>query len=177
MSGIGSVYVWLFSRAFLFIALVSALLYGATRKPKVVASYCLAHVVALLAGAAFDLTIYKFVLHGVATVTFLEWIYAAPIFLFAGISLYLCRFEGALHLPEVLLPLAAVVAWALAIVKGPPVREGIDVIGAWFVAAGTGGVDLATLHGPPWARERKHLVRAAAYALVVAFVYVFLTRT
>jgi hypothetical protein len=173
---IGAIYAWLLTRAFVYIALVSVLLKIGTRNDKIVLAYCVAHAAALVAGSAVDFTLYKLVFHSEPSVQFFNWAYAAPIFLFTAISLYICHWEGPLHLPDVLLPLGAVVVWACLIIWGPQDMEGYDVIGAWFVSAGTGGVDLFTLHGPPWARERRVAARLAGYAAVVAAVYLALPR-
>jgi hypothetical protein len=170
-------YVWLLIRAAIYIAILAALLARTTRNRKIVSAYCAAHVAALLSGALIDFAVWKLVLRSQATVGFLEGIYAAPIFIFTGISLWICHWETALALADVLMPIGAIVLWGCAVIWGGQNMEGIDILGAWFVSAGVGAVDLVSLYGPPAATRRKYVTRALGDAATVALVYWLLPRT
>jgi hypothetical protein len=170
-------YVWLLIRAAIYIAAIAALLARLTRNRGIVLAYCGAHVAALASGAIIDVAVWKFLLHSQATVGFLEGIYAAPIFIFTGISLWICHRETALALIDVLLPVGAIVLWGCAVIWGGRNLEGYDVLGAWFVSAGVGAVDIVSLYGPAWATRRKYATRVLGDVATVALVYLLLPRT
>ena len=76
-----------------------------------------------------------------------------------------------------MLPLASIVAWGFLVVFGWQRGMGdYDVLGAWFVSAGCGGVDLAATFGPSTLNKRPIVSRIAGYALMVAAVYLILPR-
>lgn len=173
-------YYWFYARiivaAVAFVLLISAGIRVTTRRWDLVRRYCGAHVLALILGTITDFALVKYVLRhgGGLPPAYMNAIFLAPIAFFVGFSIYLCRPE-VMHAHDVLVPMSPILAWGLLVLFGWQGDIGdYDVLGAWFVAAGCGGVDLAATFGPPRLSARPWATRAAGYALMLAAVYVVL---
>lgn len=162
--------------AAVFVGLVSACIYAATKQTRLVRQYCAAHLIALVLGAAVDVAIVKYFMpRGGIPPQYMNGILLAPIAFFIGFSIYMCHRDTVLHLADVLIPMAPVIAWGLLVVFGWKTGMGdYDVLGAWFVAAGCGGIDLAATFGPEALTRRPLAVKAAGYLMMLAGVYVLL---
>lgn len=173
-------YYWFYARiiaaALAFVLMISGGIHAATRRWDLVRSYCAAHAVALVLGAITDVALVKYVLRhgGGLPPAYMNAIFLAPIVFFVGFSIYLCR-PAVMRAHDVLVPVAPIAAWGLLVLFGWQGDIGdYDVLGAWFVAAGCGGVDLAAAFGPPPLSKRPFATRAAGYAFMLAAVYVVL---
>lgn len=169
-------YVRVVISAAAFVGLISAAIYGLTRQTKLVRQYCAAHLIALVLGAAVDVALVKYFMpRGGLPPAYMNGIFLAPIAFFVGFSIYICHRDTVLRLPDVLIPMAPIVVWGLLVVFGWQTGMGdYDVLGAWFVSAGCGGVDLASRFGPPALTRRPGLTKSGGYALMLAAVYLLL---
>ncbi len=162
-----------------FVLLVSAGIYAATRRGALVRQYCTAHIIALVLGAMVDVALVKIIMPRGLSIppAYLNAIFLTPIAFFVSFSIYVCHRDTILRLEDVLLPMAPIVAWGCLVVFGWQKGMGdFDVLGAWFVAAGCGGVDLAAAYGPPSFTKRSRTVKLAGYVLMLAAVYLILPR-
>lgn len=173
-------YYWFYLRiiaaAAAFIFMISWGIYAATRRTDLVRKYCGAHLIALILGTITDVALVKYVLsHGGGFApAYMNAIFLAPIVFFVGFSVYICRGD-VLHAHDVLIPVAPIVAWGFLILFGWQGDVGdYDVLGAWFVTAGCGGVDIAAAFGAPALTRRPYSVKAVGYLIMLAAVYVVL---
>lgn len=164
--------------AFSFVLLISAGIYAATRRWDLVRQYFAAHAVALVLGTVVDVALVRYFMpRGGIPPAYMNGLLLSPIAFFVGFSIYLCHRHTVLHLQDVLIPIAPIVIWGLLVVFGWQRGMGdYDVLGAWFVSAGCGGVDLAAVFGPPRLTKRPLTVKLAGYALMLAAVYLILPR-
>ena len=169
-------YVKIVISAAAFVGLISAGIYAATRQTRLVRQYCAAHLIALVLGAAVDVAIVTyFIPRGGLQPQYMNAVLLAPIVFFIGFSIYLCHRDTVMHLADVLIPMAPVLAWGVLVVFGWQKGMGdYDVLGAWFVSAGCGGVDLAAKFGPRLLADRPLRTRFAGYLLMLVAVYVLL---
>lgn len=171
-------YIRMIIAAASFVLAVSAGIYAATKRRDLVVKYCIAHIVALVLGTLTDLALVQWVLpKGGLAPAYMNAIFLAPIVFFVGFSIYLCHWKTALTAWDILIPIMPIVIWGALVVFGWQRGMGdYDVLGAWFVSAGCGGVDLAAVYGPPSLAKRPLAVKAAGYALMLASVYLILPR-
>lgn len=170
-------YVRIIIAAASFILLISAGIYATTRRLDLVRQYCGAHIVALILGTLTDMALIQYVLRhgGGFAPAYMNAIFLAPIVFFVGFSIYICHRGKVMRAIDVLTPLAPIVAWGFLILFGWQGDVGdYDVLGAWFVTAGCGGVDLAATFGPASFTKRPYSVKLAGYFLMLAAVYVIL---
>ncbi|PIR18724.1 MAG: hypothetical protein COV48_05970 [Elusimicrobia bacterium CG11_big_fil_rev_8_21_14_0_20_64_6] len=161
-----------------FILLMSAGVYAATRRTALARQYFTAHIVAIILGIMTDVALVKFVIpkEGLPP-AYMNAIFLAPIVFFIAFSIYLCHRGTILHAQDILIPIVPIVVWGLLVVFGWQWGMGdYDVLGAWFVAAGCGAVDLAATFGPPPLTKRPYSVKLAGYTLMLAAVYLILPR-
>lgn len=170
-------FFWMYFRAFVWIAASAAALLRATRNRSVARGYILAHVAALAFGALIDGFLFGLAPRTWLRIEVMQWVFTAPIAVFTVISLWIGSWEVSVEPPDVFMALAPIVAWALLVIYGWQSMWDIHVLGAWFVSAASGAVDLWTRFGPPWARRRSYLLRFAGYAVVVMTVYLLIPRT
>jgi hypothetical protein len=177
-AGFYAFYIRMIFAAVSFILLVSAGIYATTRRSGLVLQYCAAHVAALVLGTLTDVALVKYALpRGGIPPAYMNAIFLAPIVFFVSFSIYMCHRDTVMHLLDVLLPIAPIVVWGCLVVFGWQRGMGdYDVLGAWFVAAGCGGVDLAAHFGPPSFAKRPMTVKLAGYVLMLASVYLILPR-
>jgi hypothetical protein len=171
-------YVRMVIAAVSFVAIISAGIYAATRRRSLVLQYFAAHVGALLLGTMVDVALVLYVLPSTGvSPAYMNAIFMAPIVFFVGFSIYICHRGTVMHAIDILLPIAPIVAWGCLVVFGWQRGMGdYDVLGAWFVSAGCGGVDLAATFGPSALKKRPLASRIMGYALMVAAVYLILPR-
>lgn len=169
-------YAWMTLRAALWIALVSGLLWRATRDRSVVRSYALAHLAALAVGAVADWLLWDLVTGKAGSVGGRQAFFLAPIAAFLAISLWLENRARPLKVWDPFLALIPIAVLAGLSLKGWH-RDFPDILAAWFVAAAAGGLDLATVYSPGALSQRRVLVRAAGYLLIPLFVYAALPWT
>lgn len=173
-------FYWLYVRiivaAVAFVLLISAGIYGITRRTDLVRQYFLAHAVALTLGALVDVALVKWVIpRGGLAPAYMNAIFLAPIVFFVSFSIYLCHRGTVMHLADVLLPIGPIVAWGCLVVFGWQRGMGdYDVLGAWFVSAGCGGVDLSAAFGPESFTRRPLAVKLSGYFLMLMAVYLVL---
>lgn len=169
-------YLRVVAAAAAYVALVSAGIWASTRRADLVRLYCGAHLAALALGALADVAIVKFALpRGGLPPAYMNAVFLAPIVFFTAFSIRLCHRDEILRLEGVLVPMAPIVAWGLLVVFGWQRGMGdFDVLGAWFVSAGCGGIDLAAKFGPPALSARPRRAKAFGYLAVLAAVYVLL---
>lgn len=170
-------FVWLYFRAAVWVAFVSYLLYRATRNAKVARAFVGAHAVALVFGVLVDMFMVNLAPKSWLDIEVMQWVFTAPIAIFTVISLWIGNKEKAVEPPDVFMTLVPIVAWALMVIYGWQSMWYCHVLGAWFVSAACGGVELFTRAGPPWAWKRSYLTRVVGYAVIVMTVYLFLPRT
>jgi len=170
-------FLWMYLRALLWVAFVSFALYRATRSERISRAFVAAHLVALGAGAATDFFLINFAPKSWLRIEVMQWVFVAPIAIFTVISLWIGNREKPIAVPDVFMTLAPVVMWALMVVYGWQVMWWCHVLGAWFVSAAGGAVDLSARAGPAWARRNSWAARAAGYVVVVMTVYLILPRT
>ncbi|MBI5211029.1 MAG: hypothetical protein HY927_13750 [Elusimicrobia bacterium] len=177
MSPVLKYFLWMYFRAFLWIASAALCLHRATGRPRVARAYVGAHVVALGVGALADFFLYNFAPKSWLVIEVLQWVFTAPIVVFTVISLWIGSWEVSVEAPDVFMTLVPIAAWGLMVIYGWQDMYDCHVLGAWFVSAASGAVDLWTRFGPPLSRRRSFLARLAGYALVVMAVYLLLPRT
>ncbi len=174
------VYMKIIVAAVLFVLMVSAAIYATTRRAALVRQYCAAHIAALILGTLADLALIKYmVAHGGGIpLPYVNIVFLTPIIFFVGFSIYLCHRDAMLTAEDVLTPILPIVAWGLFVVFGWQRGMGdYDVIGAWFVSAGCGGVDLSAAYGPPALVKRPRVFKLVGYLVIVAAVYIILPAT
>jgi hypothetical protein len=178
VDGILQVFGWTIIRAVGFIAAVSAAVWGLTRDARLVRAYCAAHLLAILLGTTVDLAIVKLLMpRGEIPAAYMNAVFLAPIVFFIAFSLYICHRDVPLTLADVLLAIAPVVAWGLLVVFGWQEMAAYDILGAWFVSAACGGVDLSARFGPPALTRRPLLTKTLGYAASLLAVYLALPLT
>jgi len=170
-------FAWQYLRALLWVVLISYGVHRATRSARVSKAFVAAHLVALGFGAATDFFLINFAPKSWLRIDVLQWVFVAPIAIFTVISLWIGNREEPIHIPDVFMTLAPVVMWGLMVIYGWQVMWWCHVLGAWFVSAAGGAVDLSARAGPAWARRNSWKARAAGYVLVVMAVYLILPRT
>lgn len=173
-----SFYLRIVMAAAVYVLAVSIGIYAATRRASLVRQYFAVHLVALVLGALTDVALVKIVMARGMTIApvYMNGIFLAPIAFFIGFSIYITH-QGTLTAWDVLIPIAPIVAWGCLVVFGWQKGMGdYDVLGAWFVAAGCGGVDLAAAYGPPSFTRRPLAVKLAGYLTLLAAVYLILPR-
>jgi hypothetical protein len=178
MDGILAVFGWTIARAVLVIALISWAIWKLTGDAKLVRAYCAAHMLAIVLGTTVDLVIVTFVLpRGGISPAYMSALFLAPIVFFICFSLYLCHRGVTLTAADVLLTISPVVAWGLMVVFGWQEMAAYDILGAWFVSAACGGVDLAARFGSPRLRRRPYVTKVLGYAGCLLAVYLLLPLT
>ncbi|MCM2305092.1 MAG: hypothetical protein NDJ72_10345 [Elusimicrobia bacterium] len=162
--------------AFAFIFMVSGGIYAATRRADLVRQYCVAHLVALTLGTIVDIILAMYIMpRGGIPPAYVGGIFLAPIAFFVAFSIYICHRGTVLHAHDILIPIVPIVLWGLLVVFGGQRGMGdFDVLGAWFVSAGCGGVDIAASFGSPALTARPRRVKLAGYAFMLAAVYLIL---
>jgi len=162
--------------AFVFVFLVSAGIFAATRRSDLVRQYCAAHLVALTLGTIVDIILALYVMpRGGIPPAYVGGIFLAPIAFFVAFSIYICHRGRALRAKDILIPIVPIVLWGVLVVFGGQRGMGdFDVLGAWFVSAGCGGIDLAAAYGLPALASRPRSVKFAGYALMLLAVYFIL---
>lgn len=169
---------WQYFRALLWVFAVAFALRRATGNAKVFKAFVLAHLAALGFGILVDGYMVTWAPKSWLTLDVLQWIFVAPLAIFTVISLWIGSWEKPVYAADAFMTLVPITAWGLLVVFGW--QAGMwhcHVLGAWFVAAACGGVDLYARYGPRRAKDRPYLTRLAGYAGVVAFVYLLLPRT
>lgn len=174
MSGFLSAFGPTLAKAAAWIGLLTAGLYAATLDRRLAKSYCAAHAAAIGLGVLIDLAIARLVLAGRAIpMAYLQAYLLAPIVFFTAFSLRLSRRGLEVRAWHVLGSVLPIVVWGLLVVFGPQDMGEVDVIGAWFVSAGCGALDLVARYGPArltrWAQP-------AGYPAVVLLLYLVLPR-
>ncbi len=162
--------------AFVFVFLVSAGIFAATRRADLVRQYCGAHLVALTLGTLVDIVLALYVMpRGGIPPAYVGGIFLAPIAFFVAFSIYICHRGQALRAKDILIPIVPIVLWGVLVVFGGQRGMGdFDVLGAWFVSAGCGGIDIAAAYGLSAFASRPRTVKAAGYALMLFAVYLIL---
>lgn len=162
--------------AFVFVFLVSAGIFAATRRADLVRQYCGAHLIALTLGTIVDIILALYIMpRGGIQPAHVGAIFLAPIAFFVAFSIYICHRGDALRAQDILIPIVPIVLWGFLVVFGGTRGMGdYDVLGAWFVSAGCGGIDIAAAYGRPAFTSRPRAVKAAGYALMLVAVYLIL---
>ncbi len=168
---------WQYLRAVVWVLLSSATLYGGTKNSRVTKSFLLAHAAALGFGALTDAFMVNLAPKSWLVIDVLQWVFVMPLVIFTVASLWIGHRENEIVVADCFMTLVPIVAWALMVVYGWQMMWFCHVLGAWFVSAACGAVDLYARVGPPWARRRSYLTRLAGYAVVVMTVYLLLPRT
>jgi hypothetical protein len=169
---------WQYSRALAWVAAVTLSLRRSTGNRRVAKAFFLAHLAALAFGVLVDAFMVTWAPKAWLNIEYLQWVFVAPIVLFTIISLWIGSWTAPVHASDAFMTLAPVTAWGLLVIFGW--QRGMwrcHVLGAWFVAAACGGVDLFARYGPEWAKRRRYLTRFAGYAALVLSVYLLLPRT
>lgn len=169
--------IWLYARVAIWIGLTAALTYLLTRNAKVVKAFVLAHMAALGFGMLTDYLLILYAPESWIRLSVLQWVFTAPIAVFTVISLWICSWEKEMHAADVFMTLSAVTAWGFLVVYGWQTMWHCHVLGAWFVSAAAGAVDLSVRFGPERTRSRPYVHRFIGYALAVIAVYLLLPRT
>jgi hypothetical protein len=178
-------FLWIYCRAAIWIALAALGLYLSTGRPKVVRAYVAAHLLALGLAALVDYFMINIAPKSWLVIRFMQWVFVAPIVIFTVISLSIGSWERPVGWRETFMTLVPIAAWGFLMIYGWRWRLAFwdyrlldcHVLGAWFVSAASGAVDLWTRFGPPWAQRRSYAARLAGYALVILTVYLILPRT
>lgn len=170
-------FAWNYLRAFIWVAAVALALYRGTRDAKVARAFIAAHIVALGAGAGMDYFLVNLAPKSWLVMDVLQWVFTAPIAIFTVISLWIGNRVKPVKIPDVLITMLPIVLWGLMVIYGWQVMWYCHVLGAWFVSAASGGIDLYARAGPEWARRRSWTTRLIGYAAVVMTVYLLLPRT
>jgi uncharacterized membrane protein YeiH len=170
-------FLWMYLRAAVWIALTASLIYFLTRNSKVTRAFVLAHMAALGFGALADYALIHYAPESWLQLSILQWVFTAPIVIFTVISLWICSWEKAVHASDVFMTLSAVAAWGFLVAYGWQSMWQCHVLGAWFVSAAAGSVDLCVRFGPEKVRGRPYIYRFLGYAMSVITVYLLLPRT
>ncbi|MFI5345036.1 MAG: hypothetical protein ACHQ51_01560 [Elusimicrobiota bacterium] len=171
-------FAWQYLRALVWVIIVSWILRRAAGNAKVGRAFFLAHLAALAFGVATDAFMVNWAPKSWLDIEVLQWVFVAPIVIFTVISLWIGNWERPVKIPDVLMTLVPIAAWGLLVIYGWQSRMWTcHVLGAWFVSAAAGGLDLYTLYGPEPVRRRRIAARLAGYALIVLTVYLILPRT
>jgi len=173
-------YAWMMTRALIWIGAISLLIRHFTRERRVVAAYWGAHLAALLLGCGVDILLWDVVGGTAGSVQNRQAIFVAPIAIFTVISLWIGSWRVSQHASDALMTVVPLVLYAGLVIKGwnaRGAREFPDVLGAWFVSAASGGLDLIAIYGPPQAVKRRTLLRLAGYAGIALVVYALLPFT
>lgn len=170
-------FVWNYFRAAVWVAAVSLALYRGTRLARVARAFVKAHIVALGAGAGVDYFMINIAPKSWLVIDVMQWVFVAPIVIFTVISLMIGNRESPVEVPDVFMTLIPIVLWGLMVIYGWQTMWYCHVLGAWFVSAASGSVDLYARCGAPWARKRSYLTRLAGYVVVVMTVYLVLPKT
>ncbi len=171
---------WLYLRALVWVLLIAFALGLFAKNARVTRSFLLAHLVALSFGALTDVGIMHLAPKSWLRIEVLQWVCTLPIAIFTVISLWIGHRESEIVVPDVFMTLLPVVAWGFLVIFGWQSILSMfncHVLGAWFVSAAGGGIDLFARVGPPWAKRRSYATRLAGYAVVVMAVYLLLPRT
>lgn len=168
---------WIYFRAFVWVLLVTWGLRRSTGNKKVAKAFFLAHLAALAFGAATDAFMVTYAPKSWLHIEVLQWVFVTPIVIFTVISLWIAGWEAPVHAPDAFMTLVPITAWGLLVIYGWQKMWYCHVLGAWFVSAASGAVDLFARCGPPGARRRSYRTRLAGYAAVVATVYLLLPLT
>ncbi len=177
MSSLLKYFLWVYARALIWIASSAFALRAATGKTPVARGFALAHLAALAFGILVDVYLINWAPRSWLRIEVMQWVFTAPIVIFTIISLWIGSWEVSVEPPDVFMTLVPVVTWALMVIYGWQSMWDYNVLGAWFVSAASGAVDLWTRFGPPWARRRSYVCRLAGYAVVVLTVYLVLPHT
>ena len=169
--------IWAFCRALVFIVMISGAIHWLTQDRKITAAYCGAHFGAIVGGCLIDVGLFLILPKEYLNVGFLEIVFVIPIFIFTGIALWICNWKRPVTLKDVFMPLMPIAAWGCLVIWGWQDMEETHVLGAWFVSAGSGGVELISLYGPEWATRRWLVTRLAGYGLILSAVYLILPLT
>jgi hypothetical protein len=169
-------YAWMTARAALWIALVSFLLWRATGDRFVTRAYALAHLAALAAGAIADFRLWELVTGRSGSVGARQAFFLAPIAVFTVIALVLENRRRPLKVWDPFLALVPVVVLAGLSLKGWH-ADFPDILGAWFVSAASGGIDLGLAYGPERPARVRAAVRLAAWIALPLIVYAALPAT
>jgi len=170
-------FAWTYFRAAIWIGAAAYALRRATGNRVVARGYVLAHAAALAAGALGDVYLVNFAPRSWLRLEVMQWVFVAPIAVFTGISLWIGSWEVSVEPPDVFMTLVPIVAWGLLVIYGWQSLWYCHVLGAWFVSAACGAVDLWTRYGAARFRAASYRWRFAGYAAVVAVVYLVLPRT
>lgn len=171
-------FAWQYFRAFTWVVLASLALRRTVGDPKVSRAYFGAHMAALGFGAAVDAFMVTLAPKAWLSLDVLQWVFFAPIVVFTVISLWIASWKAPVHASDAFMTMVPVAAWGLLVVFGW--QKGMwrcHVLGAWFVSAACGAVDLRRRFGPPAPKLRARAERLAAYAAVIMAVYLLLPRT
>jgi hypothetical protein len=177
MSPTARYFAWNYFRAFVWVAGVAFALYRSTRNARIARAFIAAHFVALGLGAATDFFMVDVAPKSWLVIGVMQWVFTAPIAVFTVISLWIGNRESPVTVPDVFMTLTPIVLWALLVIHGWQTMWDCHVLGAWFVSAASGGVDLYARCGPPRVRSRSWLARALGYVVVVLAVYLLLPLT
>jgi hypothetical protein len=177
-------FLWIYLRAAIWITIAALALYRGTGNKKVARAFVAAHAVALGFAALVDFFMVDIAPKTWLVIDVMQWVFTAPIVIFTVISLWIGSWEMPVGWKETFMTFVPIVAWAMLVMYGQSWNFFWDwriyechVLGAWFVSAASGAVDLWTRFGPPWARRRSYLARLAGYAVVVMTVYLILPHT
>ena len=171
-------FAWQYFRALSWVILVALALRRASGNRKVARAFFLAHLAALGFGLAVDVFMVNWAPKAWLDIEFLQWVFVAPIAIFTVISLWICSWEAPVYAADAFMAMVPIVAWGLLVTHGwQPGIWHCHVLGAWFVSAASGGVDLYVRYGPPRVRRRRYEARLAGYAGVVLAVYLLLPTT
>jgi len=177
-------FLWIYLKAAVWVALTALALYRGTGQAKVARAYIFAHIAALGFSALIDAFFWVLAPKSWLVLDVLQWVVAAPIAIFMGIALWISSWEAPVGWRETFMMLVPIVAWGILIMYGfrwhilrDPRIYTCNVLGAWFVCAASGAVDLWTRFGPSWARRWSYLARLTGYAVVITAVVLFLPST
>jgi hypothetical protein len=170
-------FLWIYFRAFVWIALAAFAIHRSTGQAKVARAYVLAHAAALGFGALADFLLINVAPKSWLVIDVMQWVFVAPIVIFTVISLWIGSWAAPSHASDAFMTLVPIVAWGLLVIYGWQKMADCHVLGAWFVSAASGAVDLWTRFGPERVRRRSYLARLAGYAAVVMTVYLLLPLT
>ncbi|MFI5360329.1 MAG: hypothetical protein ACHQ49_00045 [Elusimicrobiota bacterium] len=170
-------FAWTYFRAFVWIALAAFALRRGTGNARIARAFVWAHIAALGLGGMFDFAFFNLAPKPWLVIGVLQWVFTAPIVIFTIISLWIGNRESPVEVPDVFMTLIPIVMWAMMVIHGWQVIWHCHLLGAWFVSAASGAVDLYVRCGPPWARRNTYWARFALYILVVMIVYLLVPRT
>jgi hypothetical protein len=168
---------WIYLRAFVWVLIVTFALRRSTGNQKISKGFFMAHMAALAFGALTDGFMVNYAPKSWLDIEVLQWVFVMPIAIFTVISLWIAGWESPVHAPDAFMTLVPITAWGLMVIYGWQKMWYCHVLGAWFVSAASGGVDLYARCGPPWAKKRNYLTRFVGYAVIVMIVYLLLPKT